>query len=115
MDEETVKNKIDTAEVILKECFDMLLEFKQGEGNFGAILYDFQPKLADCLYDLMSFYKMLQNEKQQLIATKNHYDKKEFSELMSRNASFSKTVSKTIELGKNLGDAFAWFFFCDNS
>ena len=114
MDEETVKNKIDSAEVILKECFDMLLEFKQGEGNFGAILYDFQPKLADCLYDLMSFYKMLQNEKQQLIATKNHYDKKEFSELMSRNASFSKTVSKTIELGKNLGDAFAWFFFCDN-
>ena len=92
----------------------MLFEFKQGEGDFGAILYDFQPKLADCLYDLMSFYKMLQNEKQQLIAAKKHYDKKEFSELMSRNASFSKTVSKTIELGKNLGDAFAWFFFCDN-
>ena len=114
MDEETVKNTIDNAEEILKECFDMLLEFKHGEGNFNAILFDFQPKLADCLYGLMLFYKALQKEKQQLITIKNNYNKKDFSELMSRNASFSKMVSKTIELGKSLGDAFAWFFFCDN-
>ena len=111
---EDVKIKIDTAETILKECWGILIKVKHGRGDFDALLFDFQPKLAECLYDLMQFYHKLQAEKKQLIKAKNTYDKNEFSTLMSTNASFLKVVSKTIEIGKSLGDAFAWFFFRDN-
>lgn len=109
-----VKEKVLSAETILDECFEMLLDFKHSRGELGNILANFQPKLAECLYDLMQFYHELQQEKKKLISQKNQYNKQEFSAIMSDNASFSKVVSKTIEIGKNLGDAYVWFFFRDN-
>lgn len=111
---EFVKEKISSAETTLDECFEMLLDFKHGRGDLGDILANFQPKLAECLYQLMQFYHELQKEKKHLISQKEKYSKQEFSTMMANNASFSKVVSQTIEIGKNLGDAYVWFFFRDN-
>lgn len=111
---ETVQAEITKAEKTLRKCFDMLIEFRHGRGDFDAILNDFQPMLAECLYELMQFYHKLQTEKKQLIGDKHNYNQKEFSALMSSNASYAKVVSQTIQLGKSLGDAFAWFFFREN-
>jgi len=111
---EFVKEKISSAETILDECFEMLLDFKHDRGDLGNILANFQPKLAECLYQLMQFYHELQKEKKYLISQKEKYSKQEFSTMMANNASFSKVVSQTIEIGKNLGDAYVWFFFRDN-
>ena len=111
---ETVKTEIDLAEKTLRKCFDMLIEFRHGRGDIGVVLNEFQPMLAECLYELMQFYHKLQTEKKQLIQSKSSFNKKEFSTLMSANASYIKVVSQAIELGKSIGDAFAWFFFRDN-
>ena len=111
---EFVKEKISSAETTLDECFEMLLDFKHGRGDLGDILANFQPKLAECLYQLMQFYHELQKEKKHLISQKEKYSKQEFSTMMANNASFSKVVSQTIEIGKNIGDAYVWFFFRDN-
>lgn len=109
-----VKEKVISAETILDECFELLLDFKHRRGDLGNILENFQPKLAECLHNLMQFYHELQQEKKKLISQKEQYNKQEFSAIMSDNASFSKVVRKTIEIGKNLGDAYVWFFFRDN-
>ena len=75
---ESVRTEIDKAETILRECFDMLIEFRHGRGDIGAILNDFQPKLAECLYELMLFYRKIQQEKKQLIQLKTHMTQKNF-------------------------------------
>ena len=70
--------------------------------------------LAECLYDLMAFYQKLQRENDSLISLKNDYNKTEFSKIMKTNAKYSKAVSTAIEIGKDMGDSFAWFFYRDN-
>ena len=87
-----VKEKVISAETILNECFEMLLDFKHHRGDLGNILENFQPKLAECLHNLMQFYHELQQEKKKLISQKEQYNKQEFSTIMSDNASFSKVV-----------------------
>ena len=109
-----VKGKIASSEKILCECFDMLLNLKHARDNLDDALTMFQPKLAECLYELMTFYQELHREKDRLISIKGSFEKSEFSEIMRKNAQFSEIVSDVIEIGKSLGDAFAWFFFRDN-
>lgn len=111
---ELVKKEVSSAETILNECFDMLLDFKHARGNLDEILKNFQPKLAECLYRLMQLYQALQRENKAVISLKSNYSKEEFKSIMESNDKLSKVVRATIELGKNLGDAYIWFFFRDN-
>lgn len=110
----TVKEKIDSAEIVLQECFDMLLDFKHARNNLGHALTSFQPKLAECLYELMEFYQELDCEKDRMISAKDSFSNESFVEIMRNNALFSEIVSNAIEIGKSLGDAFVWFFFRNN-
>lgn len=112
--EETVRTKIELAERTLNECFNMLLDLKHAREGIDKALMTFQPKLAECLYGLMQFYKELHHEKIELISIKDEYDKAAFAEIMRKNAQFSKIVSEVIRIGKRLGDAFMWLFFKDN-
>ena len=109
-----VRTTIEKAEKTLNDCFDMVMGFRHNRGDIGNVILKFQPLLAECLYDLMAFYQKLQKEKDTLISTKSSYDKVSFSELMKTNARYSKAVSTAIEIGKDMGDAFAWFFYRDN-
>lgn len=109
-----VQQRINDAEAVLRECFDSLISIKRSKDNAVDAALSFQPKLADCLYSLMQFYKELQAEKRLLISKKMDYDTNQFSEVMANNAAFSKMVSEVINIGKNLGDAFAWLFYNHN-
>lgn len=112
--EDEVRKKIEESELELNECFEMLIDFRYGRNDLGNVILNFQPLLAECLFDLMAFYQKLQKEKDTLISLKGNYDKTTFSCVMKTNAQYSKVISKIIEIGKNLGDAFAWFFYRDN-
>ena len=110
----TVQQKINEAEIILRKCFDYLVSIKRSKDNSVDAVINFQPKLADCLYYLMKFYHELQTEKKTLISSKENYDADSFSKVMATNANFSKMVSEVINIGKNLGDAYAWLFYSQN-
>lgn len=110
---EVVKKKIDAAEAVLTRCFDLLLDMKHGR-NVDVALTTFQPLLAECLYELMQFYQKLQQEKRNQIALKAEYNPERFREIMKDNADYSRVVSDAIKIGKSLGDAFAWMFYCNN-
>ena len=48
---ETAKRNIDAAEEILNKCFGMLMDIKHASDTLGDAIMNFQPLLADCLYD----------------------------------------------------------------
>ena len=112
--ENEVKDVIDRAEKSFNECFDMLLDFRHARDSMINAFREFQPKLAECLYNLMTFSQELQKEKAELISTKANYDRAVFTKIMKTNAKYLNVIKKAIEIGKDLGDAFAWFFFRNN-
>lgn len=112
--EEEVKAIIEKAEKELSDCFDMLIDFCYGRNGFGNAITKFQPLLAECLFELMQFYQKLHKEKYELIERKSSYEKTLFADLMKTNAKYAKAVSTAIDIGKNMGDAYAWYFFKDN-
>lgn len=112
--EKDAKREIEKAEAVLLKSFERLLALKHADDNAEDSFLKFQPELAECLYDLMTFYRKLKAEERVLISKKQAYSRDEFSRLMARNKKFMDTVKKTIEIGKRLGDAFVWFFYQGN-
>lgn len=110
-----VQKAIDNAEHSLSECYDILKIFKNPHDfNSCEPIFDFQPKLAECLYSLMLFYQRLKEEERSLIANKQFLIDKVFREHMKTNATYQHAISDVIKIGKSLGDVFAWFFFDKN-
>lgn len=112
--EKDVKKKIDEAEEVLLKSFERLLTLKHANGDIEDAVLKFQPELAECLYGLMTFYRGLKAEARTLISKKRAYSRDEFSGLMAQNKKYMDTVKETIEIGKRLGDAFAWLFYQRN-
>lgn len=111
---ETVKENIDTAEGTLSKCFGMLMDIKNGTDALGDAIMNFQPLLADCLYELMGFYQKLQAEKNFIISQKSIWDQTVFKDSITANAKYIKVVKEVITIGKILGDAFSWLFYSKN-
>ncbi len=106
----SVMEKIDLADTIFNRCFDCLLAMKHGDTNIGNTLLRFQPELAECLYDLMTFYQDLKSEENTMIISKSSYSFDDFRGTMAEIHKFLNVIKEVIEIGKSLGDAFAWFF-----
>ncbi len=112
--ETDAKNVIEDAENTFNKCFDILVNIKHASKMSNELILDFQPLLAECLYELMTFYQKLQDEKKYIISHKNVWEQEKFKELITHNAKYVKIVKETIEIGKTLGDAFAWIFYYQN-
>lgn len=112
--EKEVKRNIDIAEETLNRCFKMLMDIKHASGALGNGIMNFQPLLAECLYDMMGFYQKLQTEKDYIVSQKSIWEQTIFKDAITTNAKYLKVVKEVIVLGKTLGDAFAWFFYSKN-
>ena len=111
---ERVNSIIDATEETLNKCFGMLMDMKHASDAFGDALMNFQPILAECLYETMRFYQELQSEKDFIISQKSTWDPHIFKKAITTNAKYLKTVKEAITIGKTLGDAFSWFFYSQN-
>lgn len=96
--EDTVKRNIDTAEETLNNCFNMLIDIKHATDTLGDAILNFQPLLADCLYDMMGFYQKLQTEKDFIISQKNTWEQTLFKNAITTNAKYLKVVKETITI-----------------
>lgn len=114
MEQKDIMQVIGKAEVELKTCFNYLMDFKHGEFSSADVILDFQPRLANCLYTVMQEYqKLCQNERIH-ISKKSIYTREEFSLIMSSLAKCKNALKQVIEIGKAMGDGFAWFFYRNN-
>lgn len=111
---EDVKKALDSADRNLHECFDMLMDFRTAQNSVERVILQFQPLLAETLFNLMELYNKLSSEKSILISEKDNYTQDEFSKKITQNGKSMKAIRAAIDIGKSLGDAFAWFFYRDN-
>lgn len=110
-------NKPDTkaavlqAEKELHECFRLLMRLKHGDLKNPDSIFQFQPKLADCLYEVMQAYKKIVSAEKELIDRRGSLSKEEFSAQMKTYGIERKALKKIIGIGRAMGDGFAWIFY----
>lgn len=114
IDDVSVKSRIDWAEGILHKSIDRLYVIKTGNGDILDAILGFQPELAECLLETMLFYREIKAEERKTIKSKHDMDSDCFRKRMAQIHGYLEAVKGVIEIGKSLGDAFAWFFYRDN-
>jgi len=108
---EEMKAVIDKAEKELNECFQLFMLIKNGKFENIDPFLQFQPKLADCMYELMQQYKKIIKKEREMVSQKKNYDADGFNKIMREFDKGKKAIKKAMETGKAMGDGFAWFFY----
>lgn len=108
-----VRNALQAAEVEFEWCQQSLAAMKNPgdyEGVGHAIL-DFQPRLRDAISALETTYRRIKREEKRLIANKQGYNEAWFKQRMGKLASYTKSLTEGLAIGRALGDGFAWQFY----
>lgn len=109
-----VKAIVNETEKTMHSCFNMLLTLKHGNDGIKDVILYFQPSLAECLYKTMTFYQSLKSEEKFIVSHKDIWSCNYFERVIKSNAKYRNIIREVIEIGKSLGDAFAWFFYSRN-
>lgn len=105
-----VRRAVDAAERRFERCWAQLLAIKRGTQRLAASLAEFQGNLASAIFDLSQLHAMLASESARRIKHKDAYRPAWFSRRMELLAEYQKVLVDAISIGRNLGDAFAWYF-----
>ncbi|TRX01144.1 hypothetical protein [Candidatus Methylobacter oryzae] len=110
---ELVKNELDKANLAFEKCWLYLCEIKTGKVSKDNLscLVDFQPRLAESLFNLGRLYREIEQQKKSLISRKEKLNQNWFRNRMGSLSKYQKTINQAISIGKGIGDAFAWFFY----
>jgi len=107
---------INRAEAAFRLCWATLTKLKNKELSRadGPELNDFQPVLAQALFDLDRCYRDVIAYRDARIAFKSHLETADFLKSMKEAASAKDALSQATQIGKSIGDAFAWIFYANN-
>src|SRR5712692_10155364 len=106
-----VRTCIDDAERSFLECWQTLVAMKTLAELEGNALFAFQPTLAAALFKLDDTYRMLIAVRKALIQNKTSHSSTAFAQRMRSLDKGLKGVRSAIDVGRSLGDAFAWAFY----
>jgi hypothetical protein len=111
-----VKGVVDTAAVEFEKCLALLAAMKSGRllQHRGISLPNFQSTLATALFRLGSMYRSLSGEKDARVRAKATLSPVWFGRRMQFLSSQQQIVRNAINIGKAIGDGFAWFFYQNN-
>jgi len=113
---ENVKQVVSSAEKSLKGCWAKLILYQNQEASkkeqFEALI-SFQPELLSTLVELESYYNEVCEMERELTAKKDFAQSIYMNE-MERIARYKRLLDGIIDIGKSLGDAFAWLFYLNN-
>ncbi|MGD9874340.1 MAG: hypothetical protein AB7T27_08705 [Kiritimatiellia bacterium] len=110
-----VSDRIDDAGASFEQCWDKLDNIRQArpDSDFGQAILSLQPELATALGKLDKLRLKLHGEKRQLIDRKDKLNARWFTHRMQMIASYHEAIDAAIDIGKTIGDAFAWLFYQD--
>ena len=112
-----VRSAVNEATLKFEECWSFLASMKAGklpsEKDMLSIT-QFQPHLAQAIFDLSSLYCRLAAEKEYWVKRKVHLSPLWFKRRMRFLDSQQTVAEQSIQIGKSLGDGFAWFFYQNN-
>lgn len=107
-----VRHSVEDAEKTFIKCWGILAQLRHHEAgsSLDRPLSEFQPTLAAALFRLTHLYARLAKEKQYLIDRKDTYSVGWFAKRMALISRLQEGVHGISEVGRALGDAFAWIF-----
>ena len=106
-----VKTLIDEVCIEYKKCWSTLIGLKDFSVFSDEGFLNFQPNLASALFRLGEMYCALSTERTKLIAKKKRLSTEWFKKRLRSIAAYQHTIKEVINLGKALGDSFAWAFY----
>lgn len=104
---------ITKAEKVFASSWKVLIAMKDQNTNKEDVisLIEFQSNLANILFSLEKLrHKIIQEEKR-IVKNKNIYNAKWFIKRLRLLGSYKKAIEKVSNIGKALGDAFAYWFY----
>lgn len=103
---------IDDAENQLVNCWEFLAGMKDGRLETESMsLTQFQPTLAQVIFNLSGLHRKVEQEKRFRIERKGKYSNSWFSKRMGFLAKQQELLDAVISICRGLGDGFAWFFY----
>lgn len=116
IDPDNVKRVVSEAEKSLKDCWSKLVLFQSLDVSkrerFEALI-TFQPDLLSTLVSLESFYNEVCELERELVAKKSVVQRI-FKDESDKIARYKCLLNGIIDIGKSMGDAFAWLFYFNN-
>lgn len=111
-----VQNLIDEIEEKYRNCWDILSILKNNDNsvNLDVDLLRFQPLIAEALFDLNDMYQSICEEEKKTITRKSELPKDQFKERMRSLKNCKEAAQTAMDMGKGLGDSFAWLFYTEN-
>ena len=108
-----IKEVLKGVEIGFSLCWEILAEVKKGKFETdGRISFaQFQPTLANAVFELTYVYRKIEEEKRALVKQKLKYNQVWFSKRMAFLSNEQKKLNSAIAIGKGIGDAFALFFY----
>jgi hypothetical protein len=104
--EEQIEQTVSRAEKSFHDCWDKLFAMKDAE-----TLFSFQPTLLTALYQIEAIYQKVCKEERELERQKTKTNQKQVSERIQTLALYKSVLNQVVDIGKVLGDAFAWLFY----
>lgn len=111
---EDVGRLISAVEPTYFTCWDTLELLGQrgsADAEIAQRIIDFQPPLADALYQIEHLKQRIHRDRRLLIGRKQSLNASWFSRSMKATASMLEQLDDLAGLGRRLGDAYAWWFY----
>jgi hypothetical protein len=106
-----VRKAIDRAESNFRSCWKMLVGLKDRPPNVTPRLREFQPTLAESLYELEETYRKVVEYRDWLIGRKRGRADVWTIKRLRLLDRYRTALEETMAIGKSIGDAFAWLFY----
>lgn len=108
-----LRKLIDEVSTEYEKCWKILAGMKdiQASDISGEEILEFQPTLASALFRLDVMYHALSGERTKIIERKKSLSPQWSNARLRKIAAYQKSINNVIELGKSLGDSFAWAFY----
>jgi hypothetical protein len=108
-----IRTVFDRAEEAYKFCWRVLTALRGATDSPDLVsgLLNFQTTLATAVFDLNNICLALEKERKALVRRKNELPHPRFLAGVKRLGRLQEATRDAVDLGKALGDAFAWFFY----
>jgi hypothetical protein len=109
----TLVRAVDRAEADYLKCWSVLERIKLGQihGTFSTDFHSFQATLCLAMMRLETLYRQIHEEKRHLIDRKQSVSTTWFAKRMKTLDGYADSITRTVSIGKVIGDGFAWLFY----
>ena len=117
LNHEQIKHALSDAEQSFKSCWSKLVTIRNAESNKSDMMNSmltFQPTLGVALYKLASHYNAVCKEARDLVGNKSKLNRKSVRCRIHSLDRSKLMLQEALDVGKALGDSFAWIFYRGN-